>query len=89
MLTQFVITSLAIGVWALWVDNPTAADMLGVSSGRLGADLGLLLAAVATKLIVSQTLPPVTYQTLLEKCECPLLRTLCRTVSAELRGLLA
>ena len=45
--------------------------------------------AVATKLIVSQTLPPVTYQTLLEKCECPLLRTLCRTVSAELRGLLA
>ena len=74
MLTQFVITSLAIGVWALWVDNPTAADMLGVSSGRLGADFGLLLAAVATKLIVSQTLPPVTYQTLLEKCECPLFR---------------
>ena len=76
--TQFFITTLATGVWGLWVENPSPADILGVSSGRLGADFGLLLAAVATKLIVSQTLPPVTYQTLLEKCECPLLRTSCR-----------
>jgi hypothetical protein len=57
--TQMAITSLVVAVWMLDAE----ADF----SSRIGCDFTLVLAACAMKLVIANTLPPVSYITMLEK----------------------
>ena len=58
-LAQFSLTTLCASVWTLDSEEDLA--------DRIACQFALILAAVAMKLVVVQTLPPVSYVTLLEK----------------------
>lgn len=58
-IAQMAMTTLVSGVWAL--------DPVEDLADRIASDFTLVLASVAMKFVVAQTLPPVSYVTLLER----------------------